>query len=537
MKKARVGSALLVVSLVAASAAALKARSTPAAGDRWWSYVEALAKDGMQGRITGSQAYTKAAKYVASEFQKAGLKPAGVGGFLQPIKFHTWKNVEAGSSVTLTRNGKAEPLVLGEDVNLGRAVKGAAAAVEAPLFFVGNALTVPEMNFDDFAGLDVRGKVIVFIGGGPSNIPGTLKSHYQNALERRRFLRKAGVLGTATIQNPRTSDIPWSRSTLARLQENMILADPDLSDSGGLQMSLTINAAHADKWLDGSGHTIDELLDLVAAGKPLPHFPLVPTVRAVTNIEEREVESQNVVAVRPGTDPALKGEYVVLSAHLDHLGVSEPINGDKIYNGAMDNASGIASLLDIAKTLQETNTDTRRSLLFVAVTGEEKGELGSRYFATHPTVDGKKLVADINVDMYLPLYPLKSLTVYGLNESDLGDAARRTAMSLNIAIQDDRAPQRNIFIRSDQYSFIRAGVPSLMMAFGNEKGSKEEQIEQEWLKNRYHAPSDDLAQPVDRQAAADFDRFIMQLARTVADDATPPQWKQHSFFKRFAKRG
>jgi hypothetical protein len=514
-------------------AAALFAAAVPD-GERWWRYVEALANDQMQGRNTGSPEHLKAAQYVAAGFEKSGLKPAGEHGYIQPVKFKARKLVESGSSLELVRDGKAERLALGEDAIIGVRTDPA-DSVEAPLFFAGYGLTVPETKFDDFAGLDLRGKIIVTIAGGPSNIPGPLKSHYQFAAERARFLKQAGVAGIAAIQNPRTADIPWSRSSLARFQEAMSLADPSLSDDAGLKIGVVINPDHAGHWFAGSGHDLKELLALVDAGKPLPRFPLAPTLRAKVKVERREVESQNVIAVRPGTDPVLKSEYVVLSAHLDHVGVGEPINGDRIYNGAMDDASGVASLLDIAAAMHDANTQTRRSLLFIAVTGEEKGLLGSRYFAAHPTVDGKQLAADLNMDMFLPLYPLHLLTVWGLNESDLGDLARSVSKSLDVEVQDDPEPQRNIFIRSDQYSFIRRGVPSLMMAFGNRKGSKEEEMAKQWLTNRYHAPSDDLNQPVDKKAAGQYNRLMMTLAGAVANNPQRPKWKAESFFRRFAQ--
>jgi hypothetical protein len=519
--------------LVFSTAIALLAGSPPD-GKRWWSYVQALANDQMKGRDTGSPEHLKAAQYVAAHFEQDGLNPAGSQGFLQPVKFNAWKILEPESSIDLIRGGKVEPLALGEDAYIGRGVLPA-ESVEAPLVFAGYGLTVPEVNYDDFAGLDVRGKIVVMIGGGPSNIPGPLKAHYQNALERRRFLQRAGAVGTATIQNPATADVPWSRSTLARFQEAMELADPALAAPDGMKITITVNPAHAGKWLEGSGHTLDELLALVNAGKPLPHFPLVPSLRAKAKVARRELESQNVVAAWPGADPMLKNEYVVLSAHIDHVGVGEPINGDSIYNGAMDNASGVATLLDIAQTLHDQKIQTKRSLLFVAVTGEEKGLLGSRYFAAHPTVNSKSMIADLNTDMFLPLYPLHVVTVYGLHESDLGDTVRKVAQSLDVEVQDDPAPQRNVFIRSDQYSFIRAGVPSLMMDVGYKKGSKEEEVAKEWLKNRYHAPSDDLNQPVDLQAAGQYNRLILTLAESVANQPTRPQWKPDSFFRRFAQ--
>src|SRR5581483_4614708 len=294
----------------------------------------------------------------------------------------------------------------------------------------------------------LKGKIVVSLGGGPSTVSGPLRAHYGYGTERGKFLEQAGAVGFLTILNPRTSDLPWSRSAGSRLQEPMSLADPDLVDYRAMKIGATINAAHADKWLAGSGHTINELLDLVSAGKPLPRFPLVPSLRAKIVVERRDIESQNVVAVRPGTDPALRNEYVVMSGHLDHVGIGAPIDGDRIYNGAMDDASGVAAMLEIAQRLKGGNRTTRRSLMFVAVTGEEKGLLGSRYFAAHPPVPATSMVADLNMDMFLPLYPLRVLTVYGINESDLGDAVRQVGRSMNIQVQDDPAPERSVFTRS-----------------------------------------------------------------------------------------
>jgi Zn-dependent M28 family amino/carboxypeptidase len=516
---------LLLLSVVSFSAA-------DADGKRWWSYVEALANDGMQGRQTGSPEHRKAAEYVASQFQQAGLAPAGVDGYVQPVTFDARKIVESQSSLELVRDGRAERLTLGEDATIALR-NNPSDSVEAPLVFAGNGLKVPELKFDDFADLDLKGKIVVTINGGPSSIPGNLRAHYGYATERGKFLEQAGAIGLVTIQNPSSADVPWARSSLARLQEAMSLTDPALVDMKSLRVSVTVNAARADKWLAGSGHTIAELLKLADAGQALPRFPLKASLRAKVKVDRRQVESQNVVAVLTGTDPTLKNEFVVLSAHLDHIGVGEPIQGDTINNGAMDDASGVASLLEIARSLHDAKTTLKRSLLFVAVTGEEKGLLGSRYFAAHPTVDAKRMVADLNIDMFLPLFPLRLLTVYGLGESDLGADVRKVAASMKLDVQDDPAPQRNVFVRSDQYNFVRRGIPAVMIDFGSKKGSPEEAIEKAWLTNRYHAPSDDLGQPVDLAAAAAYNRFMMSLAVMVANDAARPQWKAESFFRRF----
>jgi Zn-dependent M28 family amino/carboxypeptidase len=247
------------------------------------------------------------------------------------------------------------------------------------------------------------------------------------------------------------------------------------------------------------------------------------------------VESANVVGKLTGSDPNLKNEYVVLSAHIDHLGIGEPINGDKLYNGAMDNASGDAVLLDVAAALKSSPEKPKRSLLFVFVTGEEKGLLGSKYFTAHPTVDPKSMVANINIDMFLPLYPMKAVTVYGLKESDLGDDLRRVAEKDGIEVEDDPEPQRNSFIRSDQYNFIRHGIPAVTMKVGYKPGTPEDKTFHDWLHQRYHAPSDDLNQPVDQSAAGKYEQVISQLMLTIADDSKRPEWKQESFFRRYAQ--
>ena len=209
----------------------------------------------------------------------------------------------------------------------------------------------------------------------------------------------------------------------------MALADASLDETAGQRLSVTWNPAHADTLLAGSGHTFAELLALADAGKPLPHFALPARVKATVKVATSDVESQNVAGVLRGSDPTLRDEYVVLSAHLDHVGVGQPIGGDRIYNGAMDNASGVAAILVVASELHAEGVRPKRSILFLTVTGEEKGLLGSRYFVAHPTIPRASIVANVNTDMFLPLFPLKELMVLGLDESDLGGDIRAVARS------------------------------------------------------------------------------------------------------------
>jgi hypothetical protein len=502
-------------------------------GTRWWSHVKYLADDSMQGRGTGTAGYMDAARYVAAEFERAGLEPAGTQEYLQPVKFRSRKVIDAGSTITIERAGASESLAIGDDAAVN-ARFDTPPVVDAQMVFAGYALTIAEANYDDFSGLDVKGKVVVYLAGAPPKVPGALAAHYQSAGERAASLRKIGAIGTVNIANPTHMDLPWSRIASARVIPAMVLEDPALDETSGIRIALTVNPASADKILAGSGHDFKEIVAAADSGQPLPHFAIPGTLRVKAQVEAGEVVSANVVAKLEGSDPKFKDEYVVFSAHLDHLGVGAPINGDSIYNGAMDNASGVAAMLDVAASLHEKGARPKRSLLFVAVCGEEKGLLGSRYFAAHPTVDAKHMVADINTDMFLPLFPLKILTVYGLDESTLGDDIQAAAKSLGIRVQPDPEPLRNVFIRSDQYSFIRRGVPSLTMKVGYTPGSPEEKIAKAWLAERYHAPSDDLNQPVDKAAAGKFDRLVASLVMRIANEKQRPEWKSNSFFKRFA---
>ena len=504
-------------------------------GARWWSYVEFLASDKLEGRNTGSEGHRKAAAYVAAEFERDGLKPAGVEGYIQPVKFKTLRLDEGHCSLALVRDGAEKQVTLGEDAMIGARVDPA-PSIQAKLVFVGYGLRVPETGYDDFTGVDTKGKIAVYLAGAPSNPSGALAAHYQSAAERWKTLKAAGIIGAISIANPKHMDIPWSRQASNRGQATMTLAAPGTNESEGEKITIAWNPAHADDLFTGTGHSFEELLALAEPGKPLPHFDIPASIKAKTSVIRGEVVSQNIAAVYPGSDPALKNEYVVMSAHIDHLGVGKPVNGDAIFNGAMDNAAGVATVLDTAATLKETRPSMRRSILFLIVTGEEKGLLGSKYFAGNPTVPAHAIVADINTDMFLPLYPLKRLTVYGLDESTLGDDVRAVAKGMGIAVQLDPDPARNSFIRSDQYSFILRGIPALAMKDGYAKGSPEEIVFKTWLTERYHSVTDDLKQPVDKTAAATFDLLAARLLARVANESSRPAWKPDSFFRRYASK-
>ncbi len=510
------------------SGAAGVAAQTPAA--RWWEHVSFLAADRMKGRETGSPEHREAAEYVARHFKDAGLKPGGTDGYLQPVSFTSRRIVEEKSSLAIVRGSSVVPVVLGDEATFSMRIDPA-PRVEAPLVFAGYGLQVPESKHDDLAGLDLKGKVVLLLTGGPSSIPGPLLAHYQNT--RWSYLKQAGAIGVVSIQNPKGQDIPWERSKLARFLPSMAIADPALDETAGQQLAVTVNPATAEKFFEGTGHTFKELLGLSNAGQVLPRFAVPASIRATVAVATESLTSDNVVGILPGVDPVLKNEYVVVSAHIDHVGVGT-MTGDAIYNGAMDNASGVATLIETAAAAAANKT-LKRSIIFLAVTAEEKGLLGSRYYANRPTVTSSSLVADLNTDMFLPLFPLRSLIVQGLEESDLADDLRKAARPMGIEIYSDPEPERNAFVRSDQYSFIRNGVPSISLKVGFTKDSAEHEMVKHWRTERYHAPSDDLAQPIDRQSAEDFNKVYLALLEAVANRPTKPAWNKESFFRRFVK--
>jgi Zn-dependent M28 family amino/carboxypeptidase len=502
-------------------------------GNTWWDTVKEISDDKYEGRDTGSKGEHQAQEFIVGKLKSLGVEPAGSNGYFQSVKLRTVEIDEPHCQLSLVQDGQAQTLTLGEQAYFSTRYP-LAPKVDAQLVFVGYGLNIPEKNYNDFSGLDLKNKVAVILTGSPADVPSALSAHYQSRAERWKALKAAGAIGLIQIQNPASVDLPWARSALNRNHPSMDLIGPEFDETSGSKVAIAFNPAYADLLLRGSGHAFAELAALGKERKPLPHFALKVSLSATTAARSRDVDSTNIVAQIPGTDPTLKAEYVVLSAHIDHVGIGEPINGDRIYNGAMDNGSGSALLLDIARSLKQTHTTLKRSLLLVWVTGEEKGLLGSKYFAEHPTVAPKSMIADINTDMFLPIIPLKILTVYGLAESDLGDRVKQVGDQLNVQIQPDPLPLLNVFIRSDQYNFVRHGVPSLMIDVGAAPGSPDAAIIKAWRTERYHAPSDDANQPVNLATAAAYEEVIRTLVIEVANDPKRPQWKQDSFFRRYA---
>jgi len=517
-----------------------------ALGAQWWSHVQYLASDERQGRLPGTPGFEAATVYVEGQFKAIGLKPGAGTSYRQPVKLDAIHVDQADSKVELVVDGKHTAFEPGQVTLSPHVTPG--PAVDAPLVFIGYGLRLPTKHMDDYAGMDVKGKVVVFYNGSPARLLGSLRAYSHVPAQRWKYLKAAGAIGMITIAAPRLQAGPAPAAPTAApgggarqangaaprqvntVRPTMVIADPALDTLAGLRLNATVSPTVADTIFAASGHSFAELKPLIDAGKELPAFDLKESIHAVTDVEKgTPIDTQNVVGILEGSDPKLKSEYVVISAHLDHLGVGRPVNGDAIYNGAMDNASGVASVIECAKILAH-GPRPKRSFIFIALTGEEMGELGSAYFAAKPTVPKSQVVADLNMDMYLPLFPLRYIEVQGLGESTLGNDARAIGQLNDVEVQFEKQPEENRFIRSDQVNFVAQGIPALAFKFGWVPDSPEMKTFNDWVKTRYHQPSDDLDQPVDKAAAAQFTSMLAQLATRVANAPGRPEWYPESSF-------
>lgn len=468
----------------------------------WWETTGALSGDDMEGRDTGSPGYDRAAAYVADRFASAGLKPAGQTGWFQRLSLDEIEVTSEGTSVqVLQADGEVRPLRFLHEISVSPAW-GMAERIDAPMVFRGYCAP------SDMTG--VRGAVVVCFG---ARRPGQTSGG-----ERLAAATEAGAVAIVnvddmgfTVEPPRwplayarsvvTSDTPRRPASIPVLQMN---AD-------------TFASLARDDGLNGA-----DLLARGGRGEAMASFDFGAHLQARFAMRERSYTSDNVVAVLPGTDPALADQPVMLIAHLDGYGYGTPVNGDGLYNGALDDAAYVATLITLADARQ--GQGYRRPVIFAAVTGEEKGLLGSRWLAAHPTAEAPTPVAVLNLDQLRPLYPLTILTTMALDDSTLGQTVRDIAEPMGIEVRGDREPERGLLRRSDHWPFMQKGVPAVSFLFGFDYDTPAHERYLDWYRNRYHAPQDDMDTPIDFQAQADFHRFWFALVEAVANADQPPQW-------------
>ncbi len=525
--------------LLAAVAAPALAQSTPEPTIRpeeVRAHVAFLADDLLEGRDAGTRGYDIAAKYVASRFDGFGLTPGVGDGWYQVVPFQTAR-IDPDKPAAITIGGRT--FANGTDVAIGPDGRFPDQALEAGAVFVGYGLDARAQGFDDYRGLNVRGKFVVMLPGVPDGTPSEIGASL--GAQKARMAMVRGAIGVLTLPTPTTlKQFPWERAKAAVGTPRQRLVEPDGQPylaAPGIRANAYVTGAAAEALFAGSGTTPAAIFATAATkgGKPRG-VALKPVVRFVQSSIVATTKSPNVVGVLAGSDPVLRNEYVLVTAHLDHNGVHADANGaDKVFNGAMDNAAGVAVMLEAARAFVASGQRPKRSVMFVALTSEEDGLLGSDYLARHPVVPaGARVVANVNLDMPVLLYKLEDVVAFGAEHSTIGESVARAAAKTGLTLSPDFMPDQNVFVRSDHYSFVKQGVPSVMLATGVKNDGA--RIFKEFLAKTYHTPADQPDLKFDWVSAAKFASVNYAIARDLADAPQAPRWYADSpFGTQFAK--
>ena len=509
--------------------AATIAPADPASIRRVRADVEFLASDSLEGRDTGSKGYVVAADYVASQFRAIGLEPAGEnGGWFQQVPFRR-ASFDKPPTMTLSVGGQRISLEQGKDAALRPSVTDRLRRQNAGFVFVGYGLKDARYRFDDYRGLDVRGKIAVALSGAPKGLPSEIEAHLNASKDR--MAAEAGAIGF--IEIPRKQG---GRNDVVRGGRPLI----DWVDSSGhagstppgIKLLLSLSEETAARLFEGAPRSLASVRsDAKEDGKAGPRgFALKPTLAIEAENKWEDFTSPEVVGVLKGSDPSLAAEHVVLMGHLDHLGMKANAKPgeDAIYNGALDNAAGVATMLEAARLFASQPARAKRSVLFIANTGEERGLLGADYYANHPTVPAQSIVGLVDLDMPLLLYPFTDVTAFGADHSTVGAIVAEAGASMGISVSPDPMPEEAIFTRSDHYQFVRRGVPAVLLMTGHANGGKA--IWNNWLGTVYHSPKDDLTQKIDWDAGARYAELNYRIARAMADAPVRPMWLKGDYF-------
>lgn len=499
------------------------------------AHADFLADDRLAGRNTGEAGYDVAALYAATRFRQFGLEPGHGDAYEQPVPLLSGRLESAALAVH--RPAGSEPLVEREDFLAAASVVEDRVARRAPVVFAGWGIAAPELGLDDYARIDVAGKIALVLTGAPERFPSARRAHHSARSTKEALAAAHGAVGIlylrTRVDERRT---PWPVAVRYAREPAMRWRHPDgrlEGDHPPLAVGALLSAAGAAKLLAGTGFELEALLDRAETGEVAPR-ELGLEVSIELESRRGEIVSPNVVARLPGADPQLAHEHVVVTAHLDHLGVAPASTApDPIHNGYFDNALGCAIVLELARALAAGPERPRRSILFVLVTAEERGLLGSDYFAHYPGVPGATLVANVNLDMPLLLAPLGDLVAFGAEHSTLGTDAAAAARAHGLELSPDPAPEQVVFVRSDQYSFVRRGVPALFLVPGMATGGggdAQARAMADFLSNHYHRPSDEATLGVDWESVRRYTAVHLTLLRRIADAPAAPRWHPGDFF-------
>ena len=525
--------------LLAAAAAAQTPSPTPTfSAAEFRSHVAFLADDLLEGRDTGSRGYAIGAAYVAAQFEGLGLTPGGrevdgKRGWYVPIAFRSAKLGSTPARVTISGPAGTRSWANGTDVIVGPGAKAEVQDVSAPVVFVGYGIDAPGQGIDDYRGLDVRGKIVALFSDTSPGLPSEIAAHYGD--ERAAAASRHGAIGMIALPSEASlKAYSWARRVATIGGARMTWLKPDgkpIDEAPNVQASASLDPASADVLFAGAPRPFKAVVAEVARKGVRPKgFALKTSVRIERTSIWTGAESPEVVGLLPGSDPRLKDEYIVLMGHLDHLGLKPNARPgeDAIFNGALDNAAGVATMLEVARAFASTGERPKRSILFIANAGEEKGLLGADFFAHYPTVPIGKIAGVVDLDMPLLLYDFTDVIAFGADHNTVGAAVARAAGAMGVKLSPDPMPQEGIFTRSDHYEFVRQGVPAIMLATGYANGG-----DKQWgafLRGNYHGVKDDLAQPIRWEQGARFARLNYLIARDLADNPERPHWYQGDFF-------
>lgn len=500
------------------------------------THMGVLAHDSLAGRAPGTDGYEGASRYVESRLSELGLEPAGDDGFRQPVPLRESLVDEDASGLSFELDGRVVELAYAEDFTLSPDPLQAEAEVTAPVVFAGYAVSAPRFGYDDLAGIDVEGKIVAHLTGAPPSLPSNPRAYYSSGATKRTELAARGAVGIITFTSPDDPRFRWNVSVARSRRGGFTWLDetgvPREGSESPLRGSASLNHPAVETLFEDSPVPLAQVFAAAATSTPQGfNLPVTATIR--TTSRHRPVQSHNVVARLEGGDPGLRDEHVVYVAHIDHFGIGTPVEGDSIYNGAHDNASGVSIVLEVARAFSSLQEPPRRSILFLFVTAEEWGLLGSDYFVTHPTVPAPGLVAVMSLDMPFLFHPLLDIVPYGAEHSTLSDAVGAAAEHLGLALGPDPIPEQVLFIRSDHYSFVKRGIPALFIKSGFETGDPTldgAAINAGFRRDRYHTPFDDLSQAFDYEAGAQHARVNFLTGFGVAMQDARPRWNDGDFF-------
>jgi hypothetical protein len=501
------------------------------------AHLDYLADDARAGRMTGTPGYDDAAAYVVRQFESLGLEPGGIAGWYQQVPMVENRIAVEGATVTLHTDSGDSRLAWKEDFVMGGDAVRDRTSVTAEVVFAGFGVHAPELGHSDYDGIDVRGKIVAVFGGAPASFPHNERAFHSSGRTKAQEMVKRGAVGLIALRSRVDQKrAGWEQVTLnAGILPGMSWLDPSgraADHHPQLQGTTLLSVPAAAKLFASAPISFENALDAADAGKPRSTPLGIEATLAQASSHER-FSSPNVIGMLRGSDPKLRDEYVVYSAHLDHLGVGAPVGGDSIYNGYYDNAMGVALLIEAARAIAAMPRPPRRSILFVALTGEEQGLLGSDYFAQHPTVPAGAIVANVNLDMPLMLNPLTQVIAFGAEHSSLQALIEPAAAAEGLSLTPDPVPEQVLFIRSDQYSFVRQGVPAVFLVPGSattDPAVDGRAAVQQHLHEHYHQPSDDSSRPVHWDSALRFARANVRIGLAIADDRDPPAWNEGDFF-------